>query len=306
MASLMLRPFPARIAKANRLVLKYWPVPLGRGLAFRALSRLAAQDGVRLDAVASWGGRFHCDLRDFVSSRIYYFGVWEPNLTALLLSRLAPGDVFVDVGANIGYFSILASRAVGKTGAVVAIEASPRIHAMLVDDLALNEATNVRALNVAISDREGTADIYAGPEDNRGATSLLQQRGGRYEARVRTAPLIGLLEPAELARVRFIKIDVEGVELAVLLDLLAHIDAYPPRMEIIVEVAPDEMREAGVPLDELLARFAAHGYNWYVIENHHDVSAYIDTTIHPPVRGTAVPTRRADIVLSRESKDVLT
>lgn len=301
----MTRALPVQIAKANRLVVKYWPRALGRELAFRALSRLSAQDGVRLDAVATWGGRFHCDLHDFVSSRIYYFGVWEPNLTGLLMRRLAKGDVFVDVGANIGYFSVLASRLVGETGRVVAIEASPRIHAMLADDLTLNQAANVRALNVAVSDHDGTAAIYAGPEENRGATSLRAERGGHYEARVRTAPLTDLLEPAELARVRFIKIDVEGAELPVLLDLLAHLDVYPANMEIIVEVAPDEMRDAGVPLDTLIERFAAHGYNWYELENHHDVNAYFDPTPRPPVRGSAVPTRRADIVFSRESGDML-
>lgn len=296
----MLTPLRRHAARLNRRVVRHWPAALGGELAHRALHKFSRRPGVRLDGEATWGGRFRCDLHDFVASRIYYFGVWEPNLTRLLTRRLAPGDVFVDVGANMGYFSVLASRLVGASGRVVAFEASPAIHRLLAEDLALNGARNVRALNVAVSDRPGTLALYAGPADNRGATSLHAERGGRYEADVRAAPLLELLEPEERAGLRLLKIDVEGAELPILLDLLDHLAEYPERMEVVVEVAPDEMREAGVPLETLVARFAAHGFHWYVLENHHDPRAYFDATPRPPVRGTVLPTYRTDLVFSRE------
>lgn len=295
----------AQIAKMNRVVVKYWPVALGGEYAFRALSKVAAKPGVRLEAVAAWGGRFNCELHDFVPSRVFYFGYWEPNLTGLLMRRLVEGDVFIDVGANIGYFTVLASKLVGSTGSVVAVEASPSIYRRLQDDIALNSAVNVRAINVAVSDREGTVSIYAGPDENRGATSLKQQRGGSYEADVRAAPLLDLIEPSELARARMMKIDVEGVELPILMDLLANIDRYPARMDIVVEVSPDAMREAGSSLATVIEQFQAHGYNWYVLENRHDPRAYFDTTPRAPKRGTTIPTRMTDIVFSRESGEVL-
>lgn len=67
------------------------------------------------------------DTRDILHQYIYYFGVWEPHLTNWIGQQLAPGDTFIDVGANVGYFSLLASRLVGKSGVVVAIEPSPTI-----------------------------------------------------------------------------------------------------------------------------------------------------------------------------------
>lgn len=294
-----------QIARINRIVARHWPIVLGREYAFRALNRIAARPGVRVEAVADWGGRFHCDLRDFVPSRVFYFGYWEPNLTGLLMRRLTKGDVFVDVGANIGYFSVLASRLVGDTGRVVSFEASPTIYRRLMDDLSLNATTNVRAVNVAVSDLEGTLPIYAGPEENSGATSVHEQRGGRYEADVRAAPLADLLEPSERSRVKLMKIDVEGAELPILLDLLANIDAYPPSMDIVVEVAPAAMREAGTSLTEVIDGFKAKGYNWYVLENRHDPKAYFDTTARPPKRGVEIPTRMTDMVFSREASEAL-
>ena len=284
---------------------RHGPRARGGTRVHRALHKFAARPGVRLDGRAAWGGRFRCDLHDVIASRIYYFGVWEPNLTALVSRRLAPGDVFVDVGANMGYFTLLGSRLVGPAGRVVAFEASPATYAVLRDDLTLNGAGNVRAVNVAVSDRPGTLALYAGPADNRGATSLHAERGGRYEAHVRAAPLLDLLEPDEGAGVRLVKIDVEGAELPILLDLLDHLAEYPERMEIVVEVAPDEMRAAGVPVDVLVARFAEHGFHWYVLENHHDPRAYFRRDPRPPVRGTTLPTARTDVVFSREDAAAL-
>ena len=308
----MIHALSRQAARANRGVVRHWPAALGGELAHRALHKFSARPGVRLDGEAAWGGRFRCDLHDFVASRIYYFGVWEPNLTALLERRLAPGDVVADVGANMGYFTLLASRLVGPTGRVVAFEASPAIYALLREDLALNAphgAGNVRALNVAVSDRPGTLPVYAGPADNRGATSVQAARGGRFEAEVRADALGTLLgealTAAERARLRLVKIDVEGAELPILLDLLAHLDDYPERLEVVVEAAPDEMRAGGVPLEALIARFAAHGFHWYELENRHDPRAYFDRAPQPPVRGRGVPTRRTDLVFSREDRAAL-
>lgn len=301
----MLPTLRRQAARLNRRVVRHWPVALGGPLVHRALHKLSAHSGVRLDGTATWGGRFRCDLHDFIASRIYYFGIWEPNLTSLLMRRLAPGDVFVDVGANMGYFSVLASRLVGDAGRVVAFEASPGTYAVLAEDLAMNGATNVRAVNVAVSDRPGTLALYSGPSDNRGATSLHAERGGRFEAHVPAAPLLDLLEPDERARLRLMKIDVEGAELPILLDVLDHLADYPPRLEIVVEVAPDEMRAGGMPVEALVARFAEHGFHWYVLENHHDPRAYFDATPRPAVRGTTLPTIRTDVVFSREDAAAL-
>lgn len=292
-------------ARANRVVLRHWPRRFGRQRAGLLLHRLAERGGSRMSARASWGSRFNCDLRDLVQSRIYYFAVWEPNLTALLSHRLGPGDVFVDVGANIGYFSLLAARLVGPQGGVVAIDASPRIFALLDEHVRANGATNVRTVNAAVSDKEGTLSVYAGPANNSGMTSTVADRGGSFEAEVRAAPLHALLREDELRRVRFVKIDVEGAELPILLDILAHLHLYRRDVEIAVELSPESLVSAGIPAHELLARFEAQGFNWYVLDNDYSLPSYFDSRPRPALRGRSVPTEQVDIVLSRFDGETL-
>ena len=93
-----------------------------------------------------------CPLTDMIGRRIFLFGVWEPEMTAYVEATLRPGGVFIDVGANIGYYSMLASRLVGPSGSVVAIEPSPTNFSELKRNIALNHALNIRAIDMAVGD----------------------------------------------------------------------------------------------------------------------------------------------------------
>lgn len=85
----------------------------------------------------------HCDTRDFIQRRVFYFNIYEPNLTYYILSRVRSGDHVVDVGANVGYMTLLLSSIVGEIGKVVAIEASPSTFSLLSRNLELNNTQNV-------------------------------------------------------------------------------------------------------------------------------------------------------------------
>src|SRR5260370_41466898 len=72
-------------------------------------------------ATTQFGAKFlNCSFADFLTRRLILFGIWEPSLTAFFTRRLTPGDVFVDVVSNIGYYSLLASVLVGRAGRVLA------------------------------------------------------------------------------------------------------------------------------------------------------------------------------------------
>ncbi len=119
-------------------------------------------------------------------STIWLFGIWEPDLTAFIASRLEAGDTFIDVGANIGVFSMLASHHVGSTGSVVAIEASPRVYGELLTTLELNgvRLTCVRSTSRRLL-RRAEVTIYSGPaqehrpDDHRGDQGVCSRGGDR-------------------------------------------------------------------------------------------------------------------------------
>src|SRR5688572_19963716 len=116
---------------------------------------------MRVHAISADGDRFECDLPDLIQLYIHLFGVWEPDLAAFMRSRLRAGDAVADVGANVGFDTMLASRAVGDTGRVVAIEAAPPVFNRLRVTLQINGSpTNVRAINKAAGGPErGTLSV---------------------------------------------------------------------------------------------------------------------------------------------------
>ena len=103
-----------------------------------------------------------------VSRRIREDGIWEPYETSLLLRLLQPGDVFVDVGANIGYFSVLAASLVGEQGAVFSFEPDPNNYRLLCANMALNAFDgNSVTVEAALSDLAGEGRLFLS-EDNLG------------------------------------------------------------------------------------------------------------------------------------------
>ncbi|MCZ9340263.1 FkbM family methyltransferase, partial [Streptomyces sp. TRM76130] len=158
-----------------------------------------------------FGARFAVDTTDLIQRYLYLFGVCEPHLTGWLRRRLGPGDTFVDVGANIGVFTVLASRLVGGTGRVVAVEASHALHERLLLHLRLNGCANVRAVNTAVADRRRKLTFVLASSQNTSANSIVPYDGPAESVlETEAVPLTELLTPRELSGARVIKIDVEG------------------------------------------------------------------------------------------------
>jgi FkbM family methyltransferase len=254
-------------------------------------------------AETSFGARMAGNTQDIIQRYIYYFGLWEPPLTQFLSRRLQPGDVFVDVGANIGYFSLLAAKLVGDEGGVVAIEPSPTVHAALEDNLRLNGVCNVRAVRSGASDRRRTLALYLGPEDNLGGTTTSQgvTEGARFECEIEVLPLVDLLAKDELERARVIKIDVEGMEWEVMGGLWAGLDRTRADIEVVIEVDPARLAREGHSAEALFARFGDAGFFPYVNENDYSAAAYLPPRSEKrPRRIDSLPDQQVDVVFSRE------
>lgn len=275
-------------------------LPVGLGVLYlRAYNKLVRTFDSDPIARTYFGARLHCSTRDLIQRTILSFGVWEPDVSAVIERSLAEGDVFVDIGANIGYDALLASRLVGGTGTVVAIEALPQTFAHLQRNLALNDAQNVRALNVAVADRESIVDLHEVSPHNIGAATTLGTRGGKRLASIEARPLARLLSTDEIARLRLVKMDIEGGEPAVLDDLLDNLQLYPGSMDIIVEASPQDDRAAWAAIFE---RLQSVGFMAYAIDNSYEVDWYLKWRKPAPLRRTtAVPPRQQDLLLTRRA-----
>jgi FkbM family methyltransferase len=237
--------------------------------------------------------------QDLIQRHLYYFGTWEPNISRWIGATLRPGDGFVDVGANIGHYSLLAARLVGDSGRVVAIEAAQWIHATLDRHVALNGHGNIRTVQAAASDRRGTIKLYHGHAGNIGKTTTVARDGASSE--VAAIPLAEILDDDEIARTRIIKIDVEGAELEVLRGLAPLLPKLREDVEIVMEITPSVMPGGEAARDEIFATLTAHGFRAYVFENDYEVATYLSRgpAARPLALSDPALARQADVLFSR-------
>ena len=117
------------------------------------------------------GYRLYLDQHDTLGLTVRE--TWEPNETRLTIGKVRQGNVFVDIGANIGYYTILASRLVGKSGKVFAFEPEPSNFEILAKNVELNKCDNVVLENKAVALKSGKLELFLFPNSSGGHKSFL-------------------------------------------------------------------------------------------------------------------------------------
>ena len=191
-------------------------LPFGRYRAANAIARIpCAPFRARLPRDVG-GSTFVCDVRDSIAREAFFTGRYEPQETLIFNRLVDSGAVVVDVGANWGYFTLLAAERVGRNGRVLALEPNPALFARLQANVVQNGFGNVTCLDVAAADQPGEMPfIDAGSIANSGL-SRFARVAERSDFLASTVQLDALLDYAAIERVRLVKIDVEGAESRVL------------------------------------------------------------------------------------------
>ena len=207
--------------------------------------------------------------REQMSQAVYVSGLYEPCTSLVLQRLLRPGDTFLDVGANVGWFSMLAARWVGPHGRVISLEPSERECRRLREHVARNHLANVCVLRLAAGRDEGAAVLHVADERHSGLNTLKPTFMYRDVAEAHTEPvrvttLDRVVEQESVSVVHVIKIDVEGAEYDVLLGARRVLERHKP--VVILEVA-GEAATAGhaerQALEDLLRSF---GYAFAAID----------------------------------------
>jgi FkbM family methyltransferase len=176
---------------------------------------------------------------------------------------LRPGDVFVDVGANAGLYTLFAAAAVGPSGRVIACEPSGREQARLRANLALNDFPQVELLKAALGDAPGTASLRLAERYLAGHNSMFLTPPGAVREEVVTVTTLDRVL-ATAARCDCVKIDVEGAELRVLrggADTLARF-----RPKLLIEFNPETLAAADTSAAEVAGWLGARGYRLFEID----------------------------------------
>lgn len=242
-----------------------------KGLLLDALSHLRRRppdaDAAPAELMAGCNRLTHCrygwmlsngnDL--YIGRSLQHYGEYCQDEADVLQPYLSPGDWVVDAGANVGSMSLFFARAVGPTGRVYALEPQRIIHQMLCANAALNGLTQVRALHAAAGAHSGSIKVelpdYSRP-NNFGAMQLDRQSQAMWEEGSEGEDVRLLrLDELDLERCRLIKIDVEGMEHAVLAGASACIARHRPLL--YVENDREDRAQA------LLRQVAAMDYRIY-------------------------------------------
>jgi FkbM family methyltransferase len=188
--------------------------------------------------------------------------IFEPQITRFLIANVSPGDVAVDVGANVGYYTLLLALLVGPGGTVYAFE--PLFPAALRRNLALNERyggyfAQVRVVDCALTDRLGTVRMYRPRRQHFAYASLSHVSDSEVALEVPGSMLDEML--ADEAQVDWLKLDVEGAEALVLRGGMELLQRTKPH--IVMEWSGPALERLGVPEVELAAFLRSYGYALY-------------------------------------------
>jgi FkbM family methyltransferase len=171
------------------------------------------------------------------------------------ISNLKPGNRMLDVGANTGYMSILASRRVGPSGCVIAVEPSQREFLQLLANIKLNRVNNVLALNIAAGDRAGISDLTVEADH----TGLNRIEHNNQQNTCINPCLVLPLSALELGYLDLVKIDTEGFELFALRGLEPQLSQQLIR-KLVVEISPLFLQQHQQTSDDIYNLLASHGY----------------------------------------------
>ncbi len=196
-----------------------------------------------------------------IGGRKIIAGSYEPEMTRVVSSYLRPGDTFIDLGANLGYFSVLGARLVGPRGCVIAVEPQSRLQELLMRNLQLNECYNARLVQAVVSAERGEATLHLTADTNSGGSSLYRPTRYRLATeRVRSWTFEDLVDRVGADTVHLVKIDIEGAEYDVLMSSGALLRSGRLRV-LAVDFHESILQRRGLSSEPVVALLRECGYD---------------------------------------------
>lgn len=252
---------------------RYGSKALGKlaSLDKKSFLRLFADSGDAVVPIVDTPNRMLVDLEDPIMSRsLLMTGVYEPHVTRIFRENIKADSTILDIGANVGYFSLLGASLAGK-GRVFAFEPDPRNYQRLMANVYLNGLQGrVRCENAAVADKDGEILLTNLDASNSGGRLTVDKReevdslfGKDFASLpVRSLRLDSFLKDE---RVDFIKIDIEGYEPKAFAGLSGILSRWHPA--IVSEFSPDNLLNIGKTRpEEFLASFLRLGYAISAVE----------------------------------------
>jgi len=205
------------------------------------------------------GFKLNLESERYIEKFIYYWGEWEGNETYFIKKFLPKDGIFIDIGANIGYFTCLAASVVGNKGHVFSFEPVPQSFQLLAKNIYLNDFHNVTAHQIAASNKKGSM-LLAKPK-NPCALEMVSTRNASTTKPHWETPSERIDEIVDSNQsIDMIKIDIEGAEMLALTGLFKHLSKTPAPI-VLCEVNDSFLNEMGGSAEKLMAHMINLGYS---------------------------------------------
>lgn len=208
-----------------------------------------------------------------VSEVLLHQGVWEKFETELFKKHLKRGGMVMDIGANIGYHTLIAAEIVGENGHVYAFEPLPKNFRLLKKNVVVNSYRNVTLVNKALSDKNGTGKLFLSREDNWGDVRIFNSHDKRSSINIKLMTLDSFFGQ-KIPQIDVMKMDVQGAEALVLKGSFKTIKKNK-RLKLFTEFWPKALRLSGSSAAEYSKLLTQAGFKVYEIDtqNHRLVQA---------------------------------
>lgn len=209
--------------------------------------------------VNTYGGRMFLDSKDslLLSIRKNY----EPDHVNLMKEKVKSGDYVIDIGANIGYYTLLLAKLVGPDGKVFAFEPDPENFRVLEKNVKLNGYKNIIIENKAVTNENGKVNLFMS-NINKGDTKIYQtpeemREGGKSDYEVDSIKLDDYFNENK-EQIKFFKMDIQGVEPLAIMGMMSILKNYG--LDFTVEFSPDLLSAAGLNPKDFLELLNKNGF----------------------------------------------
>lgn len=199
---------------------------------------------------------------DWIQENLYFLGEYEKAELTSIEQFLNHDSIFIDIGANIGLYTLYASKIINENGLIVSFEPFSENYKSLAKNISLNGVSNVSLEKMAIGEKDGVIKLYYDEnEKNLGMVSTISIEKGAQEE-VKLISLDSYLKNKSFTKIDLIKIDIESFEYSALLGMKSTLIRYHPTL--LIEILNTDKSVTKSNCDQLLTDM---GYNKYFIDD---------------------------------------
>jgi FkbM family methyltransferase len=213
-------------------------------------------------------------LRDWIQQHIYFFGYYDKRGIQFMKAHLKLGDTFIDIGGNIGAYTLIAAKCVGEQGSVIAFEPISAVRNRLLENIAINDLGQVNVVPCAVFNENTELTLHISNQENLGMSSMHAHDAdtGKTE-KVNAIRLDDYVLENNIHKIDLIKMDIEGAELYALQGMKMVLNQFKP--DVLIEITPEVLDEIDIKAEQIYDFFEEMNYSPFCIGPGGEVIAYI-------------------------------